>query len=389
MVSLKSADAALKSVYLGVVSNILNTAANPLLTKIKQSTNDVWGKEVRKVAPVGVNGGIGAGTETGELPVAAGNNYIQFVADLKNLYGKIEISDKAIRASSNNAGAFVNLLNSEMEGLIKASTFNFGRMLYGTGKGLIATVASFNSTTKAITCDSVRNLIEGMIVDIYNGETRMGSSSGFRVSYVDRANKCFYLESAFAGSVSANFTVYVQNSKELEITGLGEIFNTAGAKLYGLNRADYKWLSPYIKTGVGSLTDSKIQEAVDFMEEQSGSTVDFITCSANVRRIYQDYLATFRRNIDVMNLEGGFKAISFNGIPVVYDRFVEDGTMYLLNTKDFTLHQLCDWKWLEGEDGRVIKQNGNTATYTATLVKYAELICDHPNGQAKLSGITA
>ena len=35
-----------------------------------------------------------------------------------------------------------------------------------------------------------------------------------------------------------------------------------------------------------------------------------------------------------MNLQGGFKAISYNGIPVVTDRFVEDGTMYMLNTKD-------------------------------------------------------
>ena len=71
---------------------------------------DVWGKEVRKLAPYGINGGIGAGAETDALPKAAGNNYVQFVSELKNLYGKIELSDKAIRASENNAGAFVNLL---------------------------------------------------------------------------------------------------------------------------------------------------------------------------------------------------------------------------------------------------------------------------------------
>ena len=88
-----------------------------------------------------------------------------------------------------------------------------------------------------------------------------------------------------------------------------------------------------------------------------------------------------------MTLEGGFKAISYNGIPLVTDRFVDGDTMYLLNTDDFTLHELCDWKWLEGEGGRILKQNPNFATYTATLVKYAELICDKPNGQAKISGI--
>lgn len=70
------------------------------------------------------------------------------------------------------------------------------------------------------------------------------------------------------------------------------------------------------------------------------------------------------------------------------DRFVPEGTMYLLNTNDFTMHQLCDWKWLEGEDGRVLKQNAGFPTYSATLVKYADLICDKPAGQAKISNIS-
>ena len=77
MISLTSADNALKDVYLGVVSDQLNTNVNPLLAKIKQTTSDVWGKNIIKMAPYGVNGGIGAGTETGALPVAGGNNYEQ------------------------------------------------------------------------------------------------------------------------------------------------------------------------------------------------------------------------------------------------------------------------------------------------------------------------
>ena len=96
----------------------------------------MWGKEVRRLAQYGVNGGVGAGTEEGDLPSAAGNNYEQFVTTLKNLYGTIEISDKAVRASENNVGAFVNLLNAEMDGLIRSSAFNFGRMLFGDGSGL-------------------------------------------------------------------------------------------------------------------------------------------------------------------------------------------------------------------------------------------------------------
>lgn len=148
-----------------MVANQLNVNANPLLARIKHSSKDVWGKEIRKLAPYGINGGIGAGNETGALPTSSGNGYVQFVAELKNLYGKIELSDKAVRASANNIGAFVNLLSDEMEGLVKASAFNLGRMLYGDGTGLLATAKSQSGTT--VTCDKVNNLIEGMLIDVY------------------------------------------------------------------------------------------------------------------------------------------------------------------------------------------------------------------------------
>ena len=69
MVTLSSAENALKTVYLGVVANQLNINANPLLGKIKQSTKDVWGKEVRKLAPYGINGGIGAGSVLCQRPL--------------------------------------------------------------------------------------------------------------------------------------------------------------------------------------------------------------------------------------------------------------------------------------------------------------------------------
>lgn len=386
MVTLTSAESALKTVYLGVVANQLNINANPLLGKIKQTTKDVWGKEVRKLAPFGINGGIGAGAEADALPTAAGNNYVQFVTELKNLYGRIELSDKAIRASANNAGAFVNLLNDEMEGLIKASSFNFGRMLFGDGSGLLATVSEFNTDTKAIACDKVKNLIEGMVVDIYTKGEKATTKSGKRIKYVDRVNKCFYLDSDVI--LEAGDEVYVQNSKDFEITGLGKIFSDSKT-LYGLNRADYPWLAPYVKTGAGEISDGLIQSAIDFLDEVSGSTVNYIACSSAVRRAYQEYLGAYRRNIDIAVLDGGYKAISYNGIPLVADRFVEDDTMYLLNTDHFTLHQLCDWKWLEGEDGKVIRQNMGYPTYSATLVKYADLVCDKPNGQAKISGISS
>jgi hypothetical protein len=178
----------------------------------------------------------------------------------------------------------------------------------------------------------------------------------------------------------------MHNAKGYEITGLKAIFSDKA--LYGVERTDKAYMKPYIKTDVGEIDENAIQTALDKIEERSGSAINFIVCSWGVRRAL---LKAFRQNkvaMDTMEIEGGFKAISFNGIPVVADRFCPEGTMYLLNTDDFIVHQLCDWQWLEGEDGKILKQVPGKPVYTATLVKYAELMCNKPSGQGMLSGIT-
>lgn len=385
MVTMQSADNVLKSYYLDIVSKQLNTEVNPFFALIKHSTADVWGKEIRRVAQFGINGGIGAGSEDGELPSAAANNYKEFVTTLKNLFGSLEISDKAVRASENNVGSFVNLLNAEMQGLIDSSIFNFGRMLFGDGSGKLATVESCLDNT--IIVDSVQNIIEGMLIDVLtaDGNSVQGAAAR-RVLSVDREKKEVLLSGTALSNVEAGHILCVQGSYGLELTGLGAIFKEDGL-LYGVDRAKNRWMQPYIQKNVGEIDESILQTAIDRLEERAGSRVDIILCSWGVKRALQKYFSKNKCITDVTTLAGGYKSITYNGIPIVADRFCPEGTLFMLNSKDFCLHQLCDWRWLEGDDGKILKQVPNKAVYTATLVKYADLICTRPSGQAMLTGI--
>ncbi len=383
MVTTQTADDVLKSYYLNAVSDQLNKSANPLLARIKQTTSDVWGRDVRKAVRIGINGGISAGTETGDLPKASGNRYAQFVAPLKNLYGTIEISDKAIRASRSNEGAFVNLLNDEMEGLVKGASFNFGRMLFGDGTGILSTAVS---TTEGLLVEDIQNFAEGMVVDVMN-DTEVYAEARTVIT-MDRQRKRIWLDGdTFAVNETMKAYVVLHGSKGMEITGLKALFTAP--TLYGLDRNDYLnyWLKPYTADKVGELTEVKLQTAIDTVEERTGGKIDFIVTSPGVRRAFAETLSKYR-SIDTMDLEGGFSALSFNGIPVVADRFCPKNTVFLLSTPDFALHQLCDWQWLEGEDGKILKQIPGKPVYTATLVKYAELMCYRPCGQAMLTGVT-
>ena len=385
MVTVNSAENALKSVYLGAVTDLLNTKVNPLMSKIEQTSADVWGKEVRKAVSLGINGGIGAGDEDGALPKAHGTGYLQFVSTLKNLFGQIEISDKAIRASANDKGAFTDLLNAELDGLLKASKFNLGRMLYGDGTGKLSEIGLVSGSSNEVGVNDTRNLVPGLVVDIYaNSSTVRGT--GIVIESVDYEGLKVTLSSVPEGLATGD-QIYVQGSRGKEITGLAAIFDTSKS-LYGVDRSASPLLKPYSRANVGDITETVIQEAIDVLETRAGSTIDFIAVDEVSKYAFMEYMSQYKRNIDVMELTGGFRSMSFNGVPLVYDRFVPKGTMYLLDTSVFHLHRLCDWRFLETENGNVLRQNQGYPTYTATLVKYCELMCDRPNGQGKLSGIT-
>ncbi len=385
MITVETADNALKSYYLDAVTEALDLKANPLLAQIQKSSIDVVGKDVKKLVKYGLSGGISAGSETGDLPASSSRDKLVLTSTLKNLYGTIEISDKALRAASTSEGAFVNLLNDEMQSLVKSASFNFGRMLYGDGTGTIGYVEEVSGSNE-ILVDSVKGFVEGMIVDFVDDEG-ITSAAGRKVLCVNRADKIITVDGAdLEGVLSAGASICLHGSKDYEITGFGAIFD-GDKEIYGIDRSNMPFMIPYVMNTMEQVNEGDIQKAIDEIEENSGSQINFIVCSSGVKRALAKYYRELGTVLPTIECAGGYKALSFNGIPVVADRFCPEGTMYLLNTNDFKIHQLCDWKWLEGEDGKILKQVPGKPVYTATLVKYAELMCERPNGQGMITGI--
>lgn len=291
MISLKNAENALKEVYLGVISNQLDFCADPVFNKIKKTSSDIWGKYIIKIPKWAEN-------YKKVLP--------KLELELGNIYGEIEISDKAIRAAENNSEAFVNLLNDEMENL--------------------------TIKTKTIIADS------------------------------------FYSKSK------------KEDERLINLQGLEKIFSNSKT-LYGLDRNKYKELNPvYEKLGV--FDPIKIQEFIDNYNEDA----DFIICSPKMKRDYMQYCIDKGQNINVKDFGEEGKCIMFNNsIPIYTNKNVKDNEIYIIDSNDFKLHQLCNWKWLEDTNSVVLKQQPNKPSYKATLVKYGNILCENPYKQIKVT----
>ena len=93
-----------------------------------------------------------------------------------------------------------------------------------------------------------------------------------------------------------------------------------------------------------------------------------------------------------MNLEGGFQAIDWAGIPIVWDRdcpIDENGNdmLFSLDEADFAIYQLQDWDF-DDLDGDVLHRVSGTAAYDATLFYYAELGCMDPGDQGVIRDLS-
>jgi hypothetical protein len=381
LITIANADKALKTYYLDAISAQLDSIS-PFYAAIDKHSAEVYGKEVKVAVVKGDNSRVVAGAEDGDLPAAGQNRYINLTSTLKNIYGTIEISDKALRAAKNSEGAFVDLVNAEMEGLISSAKVNFSRMLYGDGNGFIATITETGDN--GIKVNNIGRLSEGMHVDLRSGSGVMSGGEDVVVSDVNYSTGYIKFATEIEG-VLAGKSLYVHGAYGNEITGFKALFGTED--IYGLSRTGESFLTPATFES-STLTVALISEKISYLEEYFNNRPNMIICSYKTRAKIAEMLAETRMQVSTSVLNGGYSAVMFDDIPVVADRYCEDDSLYIINTNDFCIAQLCDWAWLEDEDGKILKQVPGKAAYSATLVKYAELICKKPCAQGVIVGFS-
>lgn len=384
MITIENADKALKEYYLQAVTAQLNDNISPFFSAIEKSAENIYGKDAAIAVVRNSTDSVSACAEDASLPAPQRNRYLKISAPLKNIYGTIEVSDKAMRASRDNSGAFVNLVNAEMEGLVSGAKYNFQRMLYGDGTAKYCTVNSVvaSSDNKKFNVDDVSNLSKGMVADFVLAD----GTKHENVKITDISEKVITLDTAVSGDVE-NAVISRAGAYGNELTGLGAIFGDK--TLYGYDRKEEPYFAPYSVSLAqpSDLKSDSLTDVIDHMEERFNSRINMILCSYSTRKKIAALVADNKMIINSIDAHTGFGVVTVNNVPVYADRFCPDGVIYFVNTDDFVLCQLCDWEWLEDEDGKILKQVPGKASYSATLVKYAELICKKPCAQAILKNV--
>lgn len=380
--TMAKATEALKLFYLPGIQYQLNTA-NPILSMIERDKTSVVGAEIRMALRYGRNGGVGNRADDGLLPTPNSRKTKQARWETKNLFARIAITDKTMKASRSKEGAFLSLLEADLEDAQADAKDNMARQVFGNGTGKLSLFGAATSKN-TLPVGSVQYFAEGQFIDVLAQDGSVKAAQREVVAVDDLSNE-ITISGAAITTAATDFAVISGNYEE-ELTGFGAVF-TPNNTLYGIDRATNKWFNPTVKNLGGEISEVAIQSQIDDTERKAGGKTNFLLSSYGVRRAYQELQLANKRITDVMKLEGGYEALSYNGVPFTVDKYADAGTLYGLDLTTWKLYHIEDWNWLE-EDGAVLNRVADRPIWEATLARYCDIGCSKPKGNFKMTGIT-
>lgn len=364
----------------------------------------VGGKYVDFPIRVTRNTGIGYRLEMEELPPPGQQGYASVHVPLKYGYGSGRITGQVMELAETNYQAFASAFDQEMDGLKNDLLKDGNRVVYGDGKGLLASVTADGTNT--VTVDTVQFLEVGMLIDILTRSNGAALATSRTITGIAEATRVVtYGPGGGGGGGDVTATTaegiyragnYTSGTSR-EPTGLEGMVNDTST-LHGLTPASQpKWAATVVANGGvnRALSEGLMIQVCDTVR-QKGGKVSLILTSLGVRRAYFNLLTQQRRYTDTKTFDGGFQGLAFNygtEVPVVEDPDAPMNRMYFLDESKLKVFQSKEWNWLD-EDGKILKwvSGGNVSggfdAWDFRMKKYWEMGTIQRNAHAKLADIT-
>lgn len=392
----------LKKEYLDFFNNNITVDPSPFMEMIKKTTLSASAGEFG--SRLGIGGGFGMSAEGVATPDAFANIYKKYQYTSKDAYVDVRISEKTFRLGQSNKAIMKDAVQDEIEASYEAAKWNVARMLFGDGTGLLANVtaavtAGTSTGASYLTVDSTDRLIEGLTVDLYNPAGSATAGTKLQIVAIDHSNKRVYYTgtvTALSSATSSVYgTLYVQNSKDREITGLKSIFDTSVPTIYGITKAGNPFVNPYTASAAHDIDDTKITDAVAWARDRKNAKIDLIMCGDDAFRQYEYYMKENTSNINIVDKRKfiggavGYDVLCGNQlITVVRERFVPSSKMWGVDTKQFELRQ-TGWDFCAQRDGGIFTLMEGGSVHRALLGNYMELICKNPGGCVEITDCNA
>lgn len=380
--SLSSASDLFKIKYGKLSDNVYNSA-NVLLGRVKKSYT-FTGKRMDVAVPLSFSGGVGSGS----LPTANVANYDDAEITAKKMYAVCEIDRESIKAAENDEGAFVRMTKHVVQKNVESWMRNHSRALWNDGTGILGQFsgnASGSATSPVVTILATGTYAFTEANFEEKDYTNVNSLSSVfeivslvpstRVLTLSRVSGSDDLTAIGAGTHS----LYMQNSKDNDPSGLRSVLYATSGSLYGIPVAR-RWQSYQKNAASAGLTTDMMNDVMLNVEKRCGKVPKMIVTSykqlqklLNLLEDQKQYIIEPRSQ----DLKGkiSFKGIEFmssmGAIPVFADRFAHDDEMVFVNDDYIETHHRPGFGWFD-DDGTVFLRSQSEDAYGARYGGYLE-----------------
>jgi hypothetical protein len=396
-------NAALKKLYLPRLQSTVNTST-VLLSRLERVLKEKSVSGQSAIVPINLRPSEAiASLGDGEaLPTPQNQTLVESSIAYNYLYGTIRITHPTIAASRNEAGAWTKVISAEMEGLERDLRNDVNRQLFGWGNGVLGTTNGTGGSVNLV-LDTGHQVKVNMLVESFT--LTSGGSTGITDQSVGAVSGTAVTLDGSESWTDGEY-VYRKGSRGNEMMGLMGITDDATATsgigtfvttLQGIVRGTYpEWNSNVFENSTAdvgrNVTDTLLDDSILEIEESGeGNLTCGITSRTQFRKIAQ-LMTPDRRYSDAMELNGGFKSISWGGIPIFWDASCPVDTngndmLFWVDENELAIYQLADWNW-DDEDGNVLHRNEGYATYDGTLYYYANLGTTAPDNMGVIRDLS-
>jgi len=382
--------------------NMFNSA-NVLAGRIKKRY-DFTGKQRFVSTPLSFSGGVGSGI----LPTSNSGRYEGAVITSKRVYATCQIERESIKASANNAGAFVQATKETVKKTVESFMRNNSRILFGDGSGILGsgdaatnvtglgTIASPYLMTMDATFNEanfeekdyvnmvVAGAVETTLLEIVSVNVALK-----QIGLVGTSARLAALTGV--GPAIATDQLAMQNSYNNDPQGLKGVLDATTGSLYGIP-VQRRWQAHQVNAAGAGITVDLMNQVMLDVEKKFGKAPNMIMVSyeqfRNILALMEDHkrYPLPNRNIKENLSFQGIEFMSTRGpIGIFTDRFCPKDRIYFLNDNYIECHMRPDFGWFD-DDGTVFLRKDKLDSYEARYGGYFENFIT-PTAHGVLSGL--
>lgn len=396
---------------------------SPVWSQVKKTSKGVAGKRVYIPLRTTLSEAVGGRTANDyTLPTATKQGYDHTTVYQKRNYGRIKVDGLAIEASKGKGG-WVEAFSAETRGIAESFAIDIDQQVMGRGTAVLGVLVSRSGTT--VTVDDPHGITQatpgymwfrkGMAIETYTATASTARDTARTISAITPGSNTFTSDSTISATANGEFICRLGTGAFTSgdvtpdshtygngvIMGIDRIIDDDQTNYPGddidpfqrINAATSNswWRAKLTSTARGILTETKIQEDLDSIEQNTDGDAPNLALTTYAIRNKLIEIVKSSRMISTLNLVGGWEAIKYKGgavsLPIMVHKFCPTGYIYYMNLKYLKFYTLKKLVW-DSSMGGVIKQVAGEDAFEAWFKMYGNLATDKRNAMGKGIGYT-